>query len=93
MSTVFEPVSSGKFVAKNGKSTGNGTGAAAKREIVPPGLNAEKVISKRYSLKDENGNPVETWKALRRGFRHGRAHPQGQRLLVSGRHRRARGGR
>ncbi len=61
MSTVFEPVSSGKFVAKNGKSTGNGTGAAAKREIVPPGLNAEKVISKRYSLKDENGNPVETW--------------------------------
>jgi len=61
MSTVFEPVSSGKFVAKNGKSAGNGAGAVAKREVIPPGLNADKVISKRYSLKDENGNPIETW--------------------------------
>ncbi|REJ77419.1 MAG: adenosylcobalamin-dependent ribonucleoside-diphosphate reductase [Acidobacteria bacterium] len=61
MSTVFEPVSSGKFVAKNGKSNGNGTGTARQKEIVPPGINAEKVISKRYSLKDEHGNPLETW--------------------------------
>ena len=31
------------------------------RQIAPLGLNAEKVVSKRYSLRDENGEPVETW--------------------------------
>ena len=36
-------------------------GAAAAREIAPLGLNAQKVVSKRYSLKDENGEPLETW--------------------------------
>lgn len=62
MSTVFEPVVSGDVVAKNGKSNGNGaTGASRKREIKPPGLNAQKVISKRYSLKDMNGEALETW--------------------------------
>jgi ribonucleoside-diphosphate reductase alpha chain len=61
MSAVFEPVVSGGFVAKNGKSNGNGTGTSQQREIVPVGLNAEKVISKRYSLKDEKGNPLERW--------------------------------
>ena len=53
MSTVFEPVATGTLVAKNGKSNGNGSGsAAAKQEIKSIGLNAEKVVSKRYSLKD-----------------------------------------
>ncbi|NNE98355.1 MAG: adenosylcobalamin-dependent ribonucleoside-diphosphate reductase [Pyrinomonadaceae bacterium] len=61
MSTVFEPVVSGKFVAKNGTSNGNGSGTATRREVAPIGLNAEKVVSKRYSLKDENGNPMEAW--------------------------------
>ncbi|HEX8267642.1 MAG TPA: adenosylcobalamin-dependent ribonucleoside-diphosphate reductase [Pyrinomonadaceae bacterium] len=63
MSTVFEPVVSGEFVAKNGKNNGNGAAAPtfAKREIKPPGLNAQKVISKRYSLKDMNGEALETW--------------------------------
>ena len=42
MSTVFEPVVSGNFVAKNGKSNGNGTGTSRKREIKPIGLNASK---------------------------------------------------
>jgi ribonucleoside-diphosphate reductase alpha chain len=60
MSTVFEPVVSGGFVAKNGKT--NGTGASyGKSAIKPPGLNAQKVISKRYSLKDLNGDALETW--------------------------------
>ena len=61
MSTVFEPVATGTIVAKNGKSNGNGNGVAPKREIKPIGLNAEKVVSKRYSLKDANGNALETW--------------------------------
>jgi ribonucleoside-diphosphate reductase alpha chain len=58
MSTVFESAISG-FRDKNG--VGNGTGAASAREIAPLGLNAQKVVSKRYSLRDENGEPVETW--------------------------------
>jgi len=61
MSTVFEPVGVGEFVAKNGKSNGNGTGASLKREAHTLGLNAQKVISKRYSLKDLNGDALETW--------------------------------
>src|SRR5687768_12661762 len=60
MSTVFEPVVSGNVVVKNGN--GNGTGASRGRsEIKPVGLNGQKVIAKRYSLKDERGEPLETW--------------------------------
>lgn len=58
MSTVLEPVVGGGFAPKN---NGNGTGAAARREISPLGLNAQKVVAKRYSLKDENGEAIETW--------------------------------
>lgn len=61
MSTVFEPVASGSFVAKNGKTNGNGHAAAMRAEAKPLGLNAQKVVSKRYSLKDANGNALETW--------------------------------
>ncbi len=61
MSTVFEPVVSGNVVVKNGNGNGNGTGTSRKREIKPVGLNGQKVISKRYSLKDEQGEPLETW--------------------------------
>ncbi|HEX2639191.1 MAG TPA: ribonucleotide reductase N-terminal alpha domain-containing protein, partial [Pyrinomonadaceae bacterium] len=57
MSTVFEPAKTGEFSAKNGGSTGTAVG----RELQPLGLNAQKVVAKRYSLKDENGVPVETW--------------------------------
>jgi ribonucleoside-diphosphate reductase alpha chain len=28
------------------------------------GLNAQKIASKRYSLKDQHGNPIEDWKAI-----------------------------
>ncbi len=61
MSAVFEPVSTGKFVAKNGSGNGNAAGTAVGRTVAPLGMNAEKVISKRYSLKDENGEPLEKW--------------------------------
>ena len=60
MSTVFEPVVA-DVVAKNGKSNGSGTGASRQREIKPVGLNGQKVIGKRYSLKDAKGEPLETW--------------------------------
>ena len=58
MSTVFESAIS-TFLDKNG--VGSGTGTASAREFVPLGLNAQKVVSKRYSLKDLKGNPLETW--------------------------------
>jgi ribonucleotide reductase alpha subunit len=61
MNTVFEPVVSGEVALKNGKSGGNGAGTARKREAKPLGLNAQKVVSKRYSLKDVNGEALETW--------------------------------
>ncbi|HSK73548.1 MAG TPA: adenosylcobalamin-dependent ribonucleoside-diphosphate reductase [Pyrinomonadaceae bacterium] len=61
MSTVFEPVVSGKTVAKNGKSNGNGSRTARKIEAQPLGLNAQKVVAKRYSLKDSEGEAIETW--------------------------------
>ena len=59
MSTVFETKPAGEIAAKNGSH--NGTAAAAERKYKPLGLNAQKVIAKRYSIKDENGEPVETW--------------------------------
>jgi ribonucleoside-diphosphate reductase alpha chain len=66
MSTVFEPVVSGNFVTANGKTNGNGTGTAVKKESKPIGLNAQKVVSKRYSLKDLHGNALETWDDIAR---------------------------
>jgi len=58
MSTVLEPVAEGGFAAKNGES---GTGTARQLYVKPLGLNAQKVVAKRYSMKDENGEPIETW--------------------------------
>jgi ribonucleoside-diphosphate reductase alpha chain len=56
MSAVLEKTESGGFAAKNTDSNG-----AVGFEIRPLGLNAEKVIAKRYSQKDETGQPLETW--------------------------------
>ncbi|MBL8180364.1 MAG: adenosylcobalamin-dependent ribonucleoside-diphosphate reductase [Blastocatellia bacterium] len=44
----------------NETSAGN-FGVAPQREYAPLGLNAQKVIAKRYALKDEHGEPLETW--------------------------------
>ncbi len=66
MSTVFEPIVSSGFVAANGKTNGNGAGTSRKREIKPIGLNGQKVVSKRYSLKDTKGEPLETWSDIAR---------------------------
>ncbi|HEX9630198.1 MAG TPA: ribonucleotide reductase N-terminal alpha domain-containing protein, partial [Pyrinomonadaceae bacterium] len=35
--------------------------ASPEREIAPLGLNARRVISKRYSLKDSRGDSLEEW--------------------------------
>lgn len=62
MSTVFEPAIAGEFAPGNGKTNGtNGTAAAVSREIEPLGVNAQKVVAKRYALKDANGEALETW--------------------------------
>ena len=66
MNTVFEPVVSDGVVTKNGKSNGNGTGTSRKREIKPIGLNGQKVVGKRYSLKDMKGEPLESWSDIAR---------------------------
>jgi ribonucleoside-diphosphate reductase alpha chain len=34
------------------------------RQATPMGLNARKVVAKRYSLKDAKGNPLEEWKDI-----------------------------
>jgi ribonucleoside-diphosphate reductase alpha chain len=34
---------------------------SSRREIVPLGLNAKRVVAKRYSLKDAKGNSLEEW--------------------------------
>ncbi|HLL75199.1 MAG TPA: adenosylcobalamin-dependent ribonucleoside-diphosphate reductase [Pyrinomonadaceae bacterium] len=56
MSTVVEPnASQGSLIA--------GAAPARKRTAAAAelGVNARKVISKRYSLKDSKGNPIEEW--------------------------------
>lgn len=58
MNTVVEAA---KDTVREKNRVGNGAGTASARDIVPLSLNAQKVISKRYSLKDENGEPYETW--------------------------------
>jgi len=57
MSTVLKSVVTGDFVAKNGKGESDG----GKNTEVEVGLNAQKVVSMRYSLKDINGAPLENW--------------------------------
>src|SRR5260221_7011909 len=84
MSTVFEPVKAGDFVAKNG---GNGSGTAMQRAIKPLGLNAQKVIAKRYAMKDEHGEAIETWADIvRRVVAHvsrAETDPQKQRMFYN----------
>ncbi|MCA1613745.1 MAG: hypothetical protein LC800_06260 [Acidobacteria bacterium] len=55
MSTVVEPnASQGSLIA-------GAAPAKVKPQATDLGINARKVISKRYSLKDAKGNPVEEW--------------------------------
>lgn len=60
MSTVLEPVRGNPA----SKTNGNGTSAAPQRDIKPLGLNAQKVVAKRYATKNEHGEPIEDWIAI-----------------------------
>ena len=50
-------------VSSNTANTATGVPAfqATRRRIQPLGLNAKRVISKRYSLKDAKGRALEEW--------------------------------
>ncbi|HZI49613.1 MAG TPA: hypothetical protein VFD75_17580, partial [Pyrinomonadaceae bacterium] len=50
-----------------GKTVGNksvGSPAVSRRKSQQLGINARKVVSKRYSLKDAKGQPFEDWEAI-----------------------------
>ncbi len=65
MSAAFE-----KTIATGNLGT-NGTKGHSKAEFKPLGLNAQKVVAKRYSSKDEKGEPTETWNDIvKRVVRH-----------------------
>ncbi|HEX5604461.1 MAG TPA: adenosylcobalamin-dependent ribonucleoside-diphosphate reductase [Pyrinomonadaceae bacterium] len=44
-----------------GKTTGNKAAVSPRRKYQQLGINARKVVSKRYSLKDLKGRPLEEW--------------------------------
>ncbi len=56
MSTAIE--TGGRSIVSNGNGA---TGAAPGIEARPLGLNAQKVVAKRYAIKDEHGEALETW--------------------------------
>jgi ribonucleoside-diphosphate reductase alpha chain len=58
MSTVLDKTNASTIASRN---SSNGSAAAAGREYKPLGLNAQKVVAKRYAVKDEHGEPLETW--------------------------------
>ena len=61
MSNPVEQTRTGTLAPKNGK---NGSAAAPQIAFEPLGLNAQKVVAKRYSMKDENGEAIETWEDI-----------------------------
>jgi ribonucleoside-diphosphate reductase alpha chain len=55
MSTVIDPNTPDQNLASTA------TAPAKERQRHPLGLNARRVVSKRYSLKDAQGQPIEEW--------------------------------
>jgi ribonucleoside-diphosphate reductase alpha chain len=55
MSTVIDPNTPDQNL------TSAATAPTRERQSQPPGLNAGRVVSKRYSLKDAKGQPIEEW--------------------------------
>jgi ribonucleoside-diphosphate reductase alpha chain len=61
MSTVIDPKAANAVDAAPPLASETDTTAARTRSSQPLGLNAQRVISKRYSLKDAQGQPIEEW--------------------------------
>lgn len=65
MSEFFDASVSSDNVVSDSVSNGNGSGTATaiaeKFHVTPIGLNAQKVVSRRYATKDFSGEPVEEW--------------------------------
>jgi ribonucleoside-diphosphate reductase alpha chain len=55
MSTVIDPNTPDQNLASTAAAP------AKQRQSQPLGLNAQRVVSKRYSLKDAQGQPIEEW--------------------------------
>jgi ribonucleoside-diphosphate reductase alpha chain len=56
MSTVVDPKAANQNILLTSPANDK-----ARRPFIPLGLNAERVISKRYSMKDVQGEPIEEW--------------------------------
>ena len=54
-------IASGTKMRKVSQKETSEVKAAFDREISPLGLNARRVVAKRYSLKDARGNSLEEW--------------------------------
>lgn len=61
MSNAVEQTRTGEL---SSKSSPNGSAAAKKIAYKPLGSNAQKVVAKRYSMKDEFGEAIETWEDI-----------------------------
>src|ERR1044072_3478507 len=60
MSTAFGKVNPAADVSSQSGTAGS-TNTTPRRKTQPLGLNAKRVISKRYSLKDAKGRALEEW--------------------------------
>jgi len=61
MSTIIEPKKTQHSASAPATAPSKNT---RRTEAQPPGLNAGRVISKRYSLKDAQGRPIEEWQDI-----------------------------
>jgi ribonucleoside-diphosphate reductase alpha chain len=60
MSSAIDPYIGFASIEKGPSTAGTSTA----REYAPLGLNAQKVVAKRYSLRDEKGKPIEVWEDI-----------------------------
>lgn len=63
MSQAFESAAAETRVKSDDPANGAG-GSGTIRSFRPLGLNAEKVVARRYATKDANGEPLEKWEDI-----------------------------
>lgn len=59
--TIAAKDSATKESAEMAAKTNGKPSASEANSFIPLGLNAQKVVARRYSMRDEKGEPVETW--------------------------------